>query len=290
MKWAIGLTTIPERRDTTLLTTLLSLREAGFSTPHLFVDGDSDGDSWRTQFGLEVSTRYPRMLAYGNWILGMWELLIRNPVSDMYVMFQDDLIAYKNLRQYLERVKYPAAGGYLNLYTCKDNQSLVPTNNEGQYVDGFWPSNQSGFGALALVFNREAIVQLITSQIAVIKTIASIKPKSSIDGNVVECLSQRHQGPKGWKEYIHSPSLVQHIGEESSLGHYPDTAPCFLGVSFDALSFIGRVPNASLSPTIIPPARTNQFVPPTFVPQPNIHPMRLRAKRGMLRYENEGNT
>lgn len=274
MRWSVGITTIPNRRDNTLLTTLLSLREAGFITPHLFVDGDSDSQSWRDQFGLDVSSRHPKLGVYGNWIHGLWELFIRHPLADMYAMFQDDLIAYKNLRSYLERVKYPGQG-YLNLYTHKDNQSLMPVDKSGQYIHGFWPSNQRGFGALGLVFNRECLVKLLTCELTATKVISSIKPKTSVDGLVVEALSGRLSGPKGWKEYVHSPSLIQHIGTESSIGHYPEYAPCFLGENYDAMLLLNTSANSSLLPANVSP------VPP---PSPPIHPMRHKASVGMNRY------
>lgn len=245
MRWSYGVTTVHHRRHTLLPKTLASLANGGFDRPRLFVDGCRDPLEWEKQFNLEVKGHWPYIRTYGNWILSAWELYIRNPLSDMFAIFQDDLICVKNLRQYLERCRYPR-GGYLNLYTFPDNQSLVPFR-EGKYLNGLWPSNQLGYGAVGLVFNREALSTLLAHRHTVERLVAAHRSFSSVDGCVVTALSDRHLGPPGWKEYIHSPSLLQHTGEQSTMGHGKQAlAQTFPGEDFDALSLPLSVPNVQL--------------------------------------------
>ena len=76
MNWAYCVMTVPMRRRTTLPGTLASLREAGFPRPHLFVDGDCDGKSWRDELGLDVTCRYPAVRIHGNWWLSIMEMFV----------------------------------------------------------------------------------------------------------------------------------------------------------------------------------------------------------------------
>ena len=43
----------------------------------------------------------------------------------------------------------------------------------------------------------------------------------------------------GWAEYVHAPSLVQHIGERTSMGNKPQpSADSFPGEEFDATELL----------------------------------------------------
>jgi hypothetical protein len=225
MKWTYGLTTVPERRTTTLPRTLDSLKEAGFGEPRLFVDG---ADRLLTAYpSLNISYRTPRVGAYPNWMMSLYELYARDPLADMYAMFQDDFVTYRNLRSYLEQSPCPV-DGYMNLYTFPSNQELAKTS-------GWYLSNQLGKGAVALVFRRDSVIRLLTSQHMVNK-FGAVPPrnKESIDGGVITAMTQ-----VGVKEYVHNPSLVQHIGTISVMGHptFPQSAS-FLGEGFDAMDLI----------------------------------------------------
>src|SRR5688572_9885654 len=102
LKWAYGITTVSQRRQKYLPTTLSSLQKAGFDKPVLFVDDCPNTALWRDEFKLEVVPRFPRIRTFGNWTLALLELTIREPYADRYALFQDDLVTYPHLRQYLE--------------------------------------------------------------------------------------------------------------------------------------------------------------------------------------------
>ena len=246
--FAFGITTIPERRTTTLPITIRSLTNAGFDNPILFIDDRDDG-GWGLEYDMTIAPPYlslrkvfrtdGRIKAFGHWILSLYELFIRNPHADLYALFQDDIIVSRNLRLYLDRVTLPNRG-YLNLYTFPSNQKVAPSTT------GFYRSNQNGKGATALVFDRESIVALLTSPHILTKLRSrNHRAWKSIDGGIIQAFKDAN--PVGhWHEYVHNPSLVQHIGtqangHQSTLGN-PEhlLAPSFMGEDFDCSSLLPK--------------------------------------------------
>lgn len=227
LRWAYGVTTVLARRDNLLPLTLASLKKAGFDSPRLFVDGDKWNREWE-RFGLELTFRYPTIRTAANWILALWELYTREPLVERYAVFQDDFVTYTNLRAYLDACPYPDKG-YLNLYTFPSEQARAKG-------DGWYASNQNGRGAVALVFNREAVVTLLSQLHLVERPQDQTRGHKAIDGGVVESMKKA-----GWKEYVHNPSLVQHTGLESSMGNKPHKqALSFRGEGFDALELLKK--------------------------------------------------
>ena len=201
MKWSYGVTTVEARRDSTLPRTLDSLARAGFDTPRLFVDRG--------------------LLAFGNWALAAWELYIREPRADFYAIFQDDILACRGLRGYLERSSPKA--GYLNLYLIEDQP--VPTL-------GWFHALRHGKGAQGLVFSNNALCRLLSQSEFVLHPRAVRSSTSNIDGTVFRAMHNA-----GLKEWAHNPSLLQHINEGSTIvstrGDHNHTAPTFPGEEVD---------------------------------------------------------
>src|SRR5580693_4976412 len=103
IRWAVGVTTVPARRDDLLPQTLTSLAKAGFDRPRLFVDSDQWSDSWgrwRETHSLfpSFSFRSPALGVAANWVLSLHELWMRNPEANRFAMFQDDILACADLR------------------------------------------------------------------------------------------------------------------------------------------------------------------------------------------------
>ncbi len=194
------------------------------------------------RFGLEVTTRWPTIRTFGNWVLGLGELFIREPDADRYAMFQDDLQTYKNLRQYLESCPYPegrdpkVGKGYWNLYTFPVRQQKPPVSTDGKQVDGWFLSNQLGRGAVALVFDREAVTTLLTHTHMILRPLNPDRGWRAIDGGIVSAMRKA-----GYREWVHHPSLVQHTGLKSTMGNkvHP-TADSFRGEDYNAME-IGKV-------------------------------------------------
>lgn len=231
IRWACALTTVPSRRNTTLPLTLRSLGAAGFPAPRLFVDGDADGERWAAETGLEVTARGGEPVrTFGNWVLAAAELYIRNPLADRFAIFQDDFVTYRNLRGYLEKCTYPSVG-YWNLYTFPMNAKAA----KGQ--KGWYESNQAGLGAVALVFDRVNLLRVITHEHMAGRPMDPVRGHRAVDGGIVTAMRK-----VGGFEYVHSPSLVQHIGHTSTMGskRHPK-APDFYGEDFDAMELVERL-------------------------------------------------
>lgn len=227
MKWAYGITTVPERRYNYLPSTIASLKAGGFTHPVLFVDGPS-GDF--SEFALETVKRSSKIMAWGNWYLALLELWIRNPFADRYAIFQDDFITYKNLRPYLERCQLKD-NQYWNLLTFPENESRNPERKIGWYT-----SNQRGRGAVGLVFPNSAVGKFISHPEIIYKSADKRCPAKNIDGTVVNTAVKL-----GIREMVHMPTLIHHTGDCSAIGNPQHQKPSsFKGDSFDALDLIPK--------------------------------------------------
>lgn len=230
MLWAYGITTVPSRRYDLLPRTLESLARAGFDKPHLFVDDCHDPAIYKP-FGLDLTTRFPKVRVAGHWTLSIAELYLRNPAATRYAIFQDDVIASSNLRRFLDKSTYPTHG-YWNLYTVPCNEELAVDELDGDA--GWYPSRQNGKGALALIFDRATLLKLFLSEHFVERPQDAGRGWRAIDGGVVTALNKA-----GVKEYVHFPSLVQHIGNLSSMRNSAKRKPTsFKGEEYDALTFL----------------------------------------------------
>lgn len=240
MKIVYGITTVPERADGLLPATLYSLAVAGFDRPRLFVDGSDDPLRYWA-WDVSVTVRGDRIGNFGNWYLGMVELFCREPEADRFVMFEDDIVVCRGLREYLERVDLPP-NGYCNLFNAGERNGNLTAKHAG---DGWVYSDQRAYGALGLMFDRSTVIRLLGSQAFVEHRLNLKTPKGgglprgvyNVDGAV--CTALRSKQPL-IEEYIHKPSLVQHVGSEAStLGHHrPVTAESFPGEEFDARSLL----------------------------------------------------
>ena len=161
MRWSYGITTVIARRQTYLPRTLESLKAAGFDRPRLFVDS-CDAAKY-ADLGLPITERCPQLGIVGNWLMTAWELYLRDKHADLYAVFQDDFVTYRNLRQYLEKCQRPM-NGYMNLLTFMENDTVIRRQPAGWYPakplkrGEIW---QGGRGAVALVFGREVFLALL---------------------------------------------------------------------------------------------------------------------------------
>jgi hypothetical protein len=241
LKWAIGVTTVPSRFPDLFPQTLSELKKAGFEKPRVFVDGVDDG-----RFGKffpdckdRVTFRGERIRTYGNWIMGVWELLLREPECDRYAMFQDDIVSCISVREYLDRVELKPKT-YWNLYTfTASNECIIEGKSPGWYEAGLLNSDpptelwQTGRGAIGLVFSREGIMDLLSSRHVVERPLHCDGWKK-VDGGIVTAMNKA-----GYREMIHAPSLLQHVGDMSTMGNRRHkSAISFPGRDFDAYSLL----------------------------------------------------
>jgi hypothetical protein len=221
MNWAYGITTVPERVGTLLPQTIASLAAAGFDRPVLFVDGHIPAYE-----DLEVVC-HPRVGQLRNWMLGLFTLFTTKE-ADRYAIFEDDVLACSQLRDYLERCRPGKV--YWNLLTLDENRVFTSD------VPGWHESNQLGRSACGLVFDRSTVDCLLRME-RFVRGPANSETMS--DAVVIATLKSL-----GYKELVHYPSLLQHVGLESTLGNSFGHVSGFLGVDYDLLSIPAQKPTA----------------------------------------------
>lgn len=227
MNWAYGVTTVSERFNDLLPRTLDSLEKSIFNKPHIFIDGGNN----RMPDGLDETAHRKRVRCAGNWVLSLYELYILNPKADRYAIFQDDCVAYKNLKLYLEQCTLEEKT-YWNLYTFHSNLVHINKHNNGK--KGWSPSNQLGRGAVGLVFTNTGVRDLLSSRYIVERFQDDNRGYKAIDGGIVTALKEL-----GYTELVHNPSLLQHTGSRSTTGNNPhQPSPCWYGEDFDALDLL----------------------------------------------------
>jgi hypothetical protein len=207
-RWAVGVTTAPRPRPTLALC-LDSLFRAGWETPRLFVDSavtipDRFND-------LPVTLHETRLGAWPNYYLALVELLMREPMADCFMLVQDDVIFDDRylLRAHLEEILWPADPiGAVSLFCSK--AYTRPTSGWHQLEEPWvW-------GALVFLFPRESAERFVTDREVLGHRCRGAEGLVNIDIQI-----GRWAHENGLPIFFPTPSLVQHIGDASSLWDEP---------------------------------------------------------------------
>ncbi|WP_435018737.1 hypothetical protein TA3x_000722 [Tundrisphaera sp. TA3] len=202
-RWAVGVTTAP-RAAPTLAEGLASLAAAGWDRPRLFVDGDV---AIPEPFSaLPRTVREPLVGAWPSYYLAVAELLMREPEADAYLLVQDDVLFAEGLdvRGYLERVLWPRG--------CSGIASLFCSRAYSQPRPG-WARFRGAWvrGAQAFAFSPES-ARAFVADLGVVEHRRRGSGLTHIDACIGEWAVRRRMSI-----YFPTPSLVQHIGEVSTL-------------------------------------------------------------------------
>ncbi|MCA9178835.1 MAG: glycosyltransferase [Planctomycetales bacterium] len=180
--------------------------------------------------GYPVTLRSRRLGAWPNWLLAGMELYQGDPHATAYALFQDDVLAVNNLREWLEQTPWPD-NSYLNLYTSRHNGRGA----------GWFAAPSVGRGALGLVFGNKAMRALLEAP-AIHRHRLTNDGHKRIDVVVASTLASL-----GIQEHVHDPSPLQHRvastspvpWRNSTLGHnFNAMSDCFPGEETDARSWI----------------------------------------------------
>jgi hypothetical protein len=205
VNWAVGVTTAPRPRPT-LDTCLDHLARAGWASPHLFMDSAVRVSE---RFGRLAGTlRSPAAGAWPNHYLSLLELTLRHPDADAYLIVQDDALMYdgENVRAYLERALWP--GGSLPVVSLYCPEPYTAKRYGWHRYRKAWV-----WGALALVFPRATAQRYLCD-----RAVCQHRWRSQTGGlSQIDVLlgwwARRRRVPF----WFPTPSLVQHIGETSTL-------------------------------------------------------------------------
>jgi hypothetical protein len=204
-KWAVGVTTAPRPRPN-LDTCLGNLVRAGWASPHLFMDS---AVRIPVNFGhLPGTLRSPAVGAWPNHYLSLLELTHRQPDADAYLMVQDDALIYdgENVRTYLEQALWPGGRPPIVSLYCPEPYTADRYGWHRYRKDWVW-------GAQAIVFSRATVQAYLRDRV-----VCEHRWRSSGGGRtqidvLIGWWARRRRIPF----WFPTPSLVQHIGETSTL-------------------------------------------------------------------------
>ncbi len=228
-QWAVGITTAP-REKSTFDRTVESLSVAGWPEDQLHVFAEPGTFSQTMELQSPVTIRGRRVGAFPNWYLSLEELVLTQPNADAYLLCQDDIVACRNLRQYLERVLWPhPVVAFVSLY-CGTLQSRT-TNKEG-----FFRIDKSDllYGALSIVFPAASARAILLDPYV----------QRHRDGNAgtygIDSVLASWASETGLPAFVHFPSLIGHTGVTSAIfkGAGNDPSRCsdsFVGEDHDAV-------------------------------------------------------
>jgi hypothetical protein len=221
-KWAVGVTTAP-RAVPTVDWSLDSLIRAGWDSPRVFQDAPVPLSARSAD--LPATVRATAIGAWPNYYLGLIELLLREPDADAFLMVQDDALFYdrQDLRSYLEQVLWLSdPPGLVSLYCSAAYTRPV---HGWHRLESRWV-----WGALAFIFPAQLARRFVSDpEVFDHRRGAPPGERAYID-TLIGNWAERHGVPI----YFPTPSLVQHIGDASTLwgveqAHGPRRADRFLG-------------------------------------------------------------
>ncbi len=202
LTWAVGLMTAP-RAKPTLQKTLRSLSDAGFDHIHVFAEPGSPVPE--ASRNLSVTIHKQRLGTFLNFYTSLSRLLSENPGADTFAVFQDDIEAARDLRQWCDSQLWPLNAGVVSLFT--------PRLHAGPEVG--WRLVSPGYkrvcGAQALVFRRAELLQFLSDPLILHRL---SKRRHNNDAVLAGWVARN-----GSSIAYHTPSLVQHIGAVSSIYH-----------------------------------------------------------------------
>lgn len=204
-KWAVGVTTAP-RRAPTLERCLDHLTRAGWNAPHLFMDGTVRVPE---RFGhLPGTLRSPAVGAWPNHYLALFELTMRQPDADAFLIMQDDALIYdgENVREYLEEALWPAGRAPVVSLYCPG------VYNASRY--GWHRFRKSWvWGAQAFLFSPEVAKRYLRDRL-----ICQHRWRSAQGGlTQIDVLLGWWTWWRWVPIWFPTPSLVRHVGNVSTL-------------------------------------------------------------------------
>lgn len=205
---SIGMT-YKQRRKETIGKSLNSLRNAGFTDPvYIF----SEPNPGVIPEGITVLQNETNLGCSANFLNALsW--LVKNTDSEYLAIVQDDVVYYRNAKE--EWLKHVAITketnrnvGYWSLYLATKHRDLTVGKDYGfLYHEIGW----CFWGALAYIFTRQSATDLINDDQFI----------SMVNGNHknVDCAVGTVLLKQGKRCYFSYPSLTNHIGTTSTVGH-----------------------------------------------------------------------
>lgn len=185
MNWQVAVTTVPQRKRLLNEITLPSIRRGGWlDEPQVFTDA--------------------RQNAWLNWFTALTTLYAQQPGADAYMVVQDDVEFSPVGRRAIESLDF--RGGVASLFT----HDWCLGRGDGWRT--LYP--KKGCGALALCFGGPDVVRGYLQSNHAWDHWSDQHSTKHIDQTL-----ERWCRDTGVRYWCHTPSLAQHVGHVSTLGH-----------------------------------------------------------------------
>ncbi|WP_013626612.1 hypothetical protein [Rubinisphaera brasiliensis] len=205
----VGITTAP-REQVTLQSTVASLVENRWE-PHIFAE---PGSNLEGLSNLPIHQNAERLGAWRNWV-HCCKTLLDTTRSKYILTVQDDTTIVPGAGEFLESFQWPDGCGMVSLYTPTQYTKKTPGCHRIR-TNSLW-------GACAMLFRRDDLERLMDTKVATNWKGAPFKTRkrprepwevANVDTAVGKALREMGLAP-----FFFSPSLSQHIGATSSIGH-----------------------------------------------------------------------
>lgn len=200
-KWAVGVTTSP-RKHPTIVKTIKAMEKAGWDNGTIFAEPGSYincGENW------DYVHRCKKTGIFGNWMLGLYELFIRNIDADAFFIIQDDIIVAPGSKSYLEEALW-----------FTDQPHLVslfgPNAIDKDESNGWRKIAKYSGGPNSIIMSHETVQEILSSIIPLRYYGIQHQKKTSFDDLGIFALMSQNN----WPVFYPKPSIGDHIGHQST--------------------------------------------------------------------------
>ncbi len=196
----VGVLTAP-REVPMLAATLRSLRNAGFDRLQIFAEPGTPIPAEASGHAIEIYGR--RVGNFTNFYNALATLYKRSRTARGVVLFQDDIEVASGLKDWCEAELFPPDCGLVSLFTPRIHSDVRPG----------WRMLSPGayriWGGQALAFRRDVLEQFLNDP--------HVVREIRVGGHGDDAITSGWAMRQGHSIAFHSPSLVQHVGNVSSL-------------------------------------------------------------------------
>lgn len=218
MNWSVGITTAPRKQGCYLEKTLNSIIKAGWSEFSIFAE---PGSFIPNHFHKNVIQRPKNYGDWTNWATGFYELLLSNPESDYFMMVEDDAIVNKNCRKYIEQA-IPQLKDFasISLYT----PSIYNLKNFRGFHNGVL--NERTWSTVTVIMSKTNAINFFSDSLVQNHRFADTFglgqefwccPNTDFKNSIKDAVLGRWAFQNNLPIYYHTPSLAEHIGNDSTL-------------------------------------------------------------------------
>lgn len=228
MNWSIGITTC-KRNNNFTKNLIKKIKMNGWDKISLYAEPDSEVDN-----SVRVINRDMVYGCWTNWICSLYDMYSIDIEADYYCIFEDDIEICLGVKNYLENL-LPSIErfGAISLYT-PSNQSRKSLGLNCIHDNSFMA--ESVWGTQAIVFSKESLCRFLSSR----NVFDHRRIGYGVNNKNRDTALGIWASKQGEKLFYHNPSLVQHIGKESSINHEYHYSSNFVGENYDATLLIDK--------------------------------------------------